>query len=148
MKPAEAETSDGPALEAELAALFAEPFTELAFAGHVTAWEQDEAAHGEALKLAAHYAAWAVLTPAGRERNRAGILFKVPAKLDYAHLVPLVSSEANGYAEHRIDQHHIRRREGFALTDHGTDLNGALDQANYCIWCHNQIGRASCRERV
>ena len=34
-------------------------------------------------------------------------------------------------------------REGFALTDPGTDLVGALDQANYCIWCHNQ-GKDCC----
>ncbi|MDE3197803.1 MAG: FAD-dependent oxidoreductase, partial [Acidobacteriota bacterium] len=38
---------------------------------------------------------------------------------------------------------HRRRREGFALTDEGTDVVGALDQANYCIWCHNQ-GKDSC----
>src|SRR5687768_17931210 len=36
-----------------------------------------------------------------------------------------------------------RQREGFALTDAGTDLVGALDQANYCIWCHEQ-GKDSC----
>ncbi len=36
-------------------------------------------------------------------------------------------------------------REGFALTDRGTDLTGALDQANYCIWCHNQ-GKDSCAQ--
>src|SRR5208283_4100064 len=29
-------------------------------------------------------------------------------------------------------------REGFALTDPGTDLAGGLDQAHYCIWCHEQ----------
>jgi len=33
---------------------------------------------------------------------------------------------------------HLRRRDGFALTDPGTDLAGALDQAHYCIWCHEQ----------
>ncbi len=38
---------------------------------------------------------------------------------------------------------HRRARDGFALTDPGTDLTGALDQANYCIWCHNQ-GKDSC----
>ena len=38
-----------------------------------------------------------------------------------------------------------RSREGFALTDRGTDLTGALDQANYCIWCHNQ-GKDSCAQ--
>ena len=36
----------------------------------------------------------------------------------------------------RNDAEHIRHREGFKLTDAGTDLTGALDQANYCIWCH------------
>ena len=36
---------DGPATEARLAALFAEPFTELAFAKHVTEWLKDEPAH-------------------------------------------------------------------------------------------------------
>ena len=36
-----------------------------------------------------------------------------------------------------------RRREGFSLTDRGTDLTGALDHVNYCIWCHNQ-GKDSC----
>src|SRR5204862_346167 len=38
----------------------------------------------------------------------------------------------------------LQARDGFALTDPGTDLAGALDQANYCIWCHNQ-GKDSCR---
>ena len=33
---------------------------------------------------------------------------------------------------------HLRRRDGFALTDPGTDLAGGLDQAHYCIWCHEQ----------
>ena len=37
----------------------------------------------------------------------------------------------------------VRVRDGFALTDPGTDLAGALDHANYCIWCHNQ-GKDSC----
>ncbi len=33
--------------------------------------------------------------------------------------------------------------KGFALTDKGTDLAGALSEANYCIWCHEQ-GKDSC----
>ncbi|HUN50639.1 MAG TPA: hypothetical protein VMU42_05965, partial [Candidatus Sulfotelmatobacter sp.] len=64
VKPAEAEAVDGPALEAELAALFGESFSELAFARRVAEWEGDEAANAESLKKAARYAAWAVLTPA------------------------------------------------------------------------------------
>ena len=44
----------------------------------------------------------------------------------------------------RLPEDDWRPRDGFALTDPGTDLAGALDQANYCIWCHNQQ-KDSCR---
>ena len=43
----------------------------------------------------------------------------------------------------KLPRAHRRLREGFELTDPGTDLTGALDQANYCIKCHNQ-GKDSC----
>ena len=122
-------------------ALLGEPFSELAFARRVTAWQEDEAANAGQLELAARYAAWAAGTEAGRARHRDGVLFKAPAKLDYQNLVPLITRETLGFPRHSID--HLRRREGFALTDHGTDLTGALDEANYCIWCHNQ-GKDSC----
>ena len=57
------------------------------------------------------------------------------------HLVPVQTDTSRGYSVHTL--HHIRRREGFALTDPGTNLAGALDEANYCIWCHEQ-GKDSC----
>src|SRR6476469_6551817 len=44
----------------------------------------------------------------------------------------------------RLPEHDWRARDGFALTDPGTDLAGSMDQANYCIWCHNQQ-KDSCR---
>jgi len=143
VKPAEAAGLDGLALEAELAHLFGEPFGELAFANHLARWQKDETANADRINLAARYAAWAVLTPAGRERNRAGVLFKAPAKLDYEKLVPLEAAPSGDFTAFRLGGHHLRRRAGFALTDQGTDLVGALDQANYCIWCHNQ-GKDSC----
>ena len=43
----------------------------------------------------------------------------------------------------RAGEGELRQREGFALTDGGTDLTRTLDHANYCIWCHNQ-GKDSC----
>src|SRR5260221_4637391 len=51
-------------------------------------------------------------------------------------LVPVRTETARGFAEHRLE--HLRHREGFALTDAGTDLVGALDEANYCIGCHEK----------
>ncbi|HUR27745.1 MAG TPA: FAD-dependent oxidoreductase, partial [Planctomycetota bacterium] len=99
--------------------------------------------HAAQLALAQRYAAWAATTAEGRARHKAGVLFKVPLKLDMQKLVPLDTSTEEGFERHTIGGHHLRRREGFALTDAGTDLVGALDQTNYCIWCHEQ-GKDSC----
>ncbi len=136
-----AATFDGAAIEAQLAAWFGEPFSELAFARHVVLWQGDEAANAAKLDAAMRYAAWAARTPAGQHQHLAGVLFKAPKKLDFQHLVPLTTNEENGITVHTLS--HVRRRHGFALTDAGTDLVGALDQTNYCIWCHEQ-GRDSC----
>jgi NADPH-dependent glutamate synthase beta subunit-like oxidoreductase/NAD(P)H-flavin reductase len=138
-----AEAFDGPALAAKLEAAMGEPLTELAYAQHVTRWQQDEAANAGKLELALQYAAWAAFTAAGRRKHQAGVLFKAPHKLDPMHLVPATVDESRGYAEYRFDTDRLRRREGFKLTDPGTDLTGALDEANYCIWCHEQ-GKDSC----
>jgi NADPH-dependent glutamate synthase beta subunit-like oxidoreductase/NAD(P)H-flavin reductase len=115
--------------------------TELEFARKVSAWLQNEPAHAQALELAARYAAWATTTPAGKAKHRAGVLFKTPQKLDFMRLVPVHTDTSRGFAAHELDP--PRHREGFALTDPGTDLIGALDEANYCIWCHEQ-GKDSC----
>ena len=119
------------------------PFSELAFAREVSAWLKDEAQHGERIETALQYAAWASQSAAGKKKHRDGVLFKAPAKLDFLHLVPVHTNTSAGYAVHTLTRAHLRRREGFALTDAGTDLAGALDQANYCIWCHEQ-GKDSC----
>ncbi|SFN29473.1 Pyridine nucleotide-disulphide oxidoreductase [Nitrosospira briensis] len=138
---AEATAADGIALEEKLAADFETPFSELTFATKVSEWLLDENANEERIRVALLYAAWALKTPQGRERNKDGVLFKAPAKLDFLKLLSTDTDNAAGYTVHRL--HHIRRREGFALTDPGTDLVGALDEANYCIWCHEQ-GKDSC----
>jgi NADPH-dependent glutamate synthase beta subunit-like oxidoreductase/NAD(P)H-flavin reductase len=143
VKTEEAQNVDGAVAEQELAARFAEPFSELAYACHVTEWQKDEAANAEALELAARYAAWATLTTEGKAKHRAGVLFKTPRKLDFMRLVPVQTDATQGYPRHTLSSEHLRRRDGFGLTDFGTDLEGALDQANYCIWCHEQ-GKDSC----
>jgi NADPH-dependent glutamate synthase beta subunit-like oxidoreductase/NAD(P)H-flavin reductase len=136
-----AATFDGAALEKELVGWFGEPLSELAFARHVADWQRDDVGNAGRLDVALRYAAWASHTAAGQRKHRDGVLFKAPKKLDFQRLVPVVTSEENGVTVHTLS--HIRRRQGFALTDPGTDLNGALDQTHYCIWCHEQ-GRDSC----
>src|SRR6266545_4214315 len=144
IKPDEAAKLGGVALEAALKKTFGGRFDELTFATRVAEWLVDEAKHAAELELALKYAAWALHTPAGREHVRRGILFKTPAKTDpYDLITHAQKSEREGVVTYTIKPEHIRRRRGFALTDEGTDLAGALDQANYCIWCHTQ-GKDSC----
>jgi NADPH-dependent glutamate synthase beta subunit-like oxidoreductase/NAD(P)H-flavin reductase len=140
---ADAESLDGAALRAALEPLLGGPLTELSFSRAVEHWLADEAANAEALDLAARYAAWATLSEAGRAAHHHGVLFKVPGKVDPMALVPVVDDTVSGVPAFGLAASHRRRREGFALTDAGTDVMGALDQANYCIWCHNQ-GKDSC----
>jgi NADPH-dependent glutamate synthase beta subunit-like oxidoreductase/NAD(P)H-flavin reductase len=141
--PAEAAGFDGDALRAELEPLLGGELTELRFAERVDAWMKAEADNTVALELAARYAAWATHTPRGRARHKGGLLFKVPHKVDPNHLVPVETEVVDGVTMLKLPQAHWRARDGFALTDPGTDLAGALDHANYCIWCHNQ-GKDSC----
>lgn len=140
---AEAASFDGDALRRELDVLLGAGWDELTFAARVMAWREDEAANAPALDVARRYAAWAVFGEAGKERHRAGVLFKIPHKLDPYHLVPVETEKVDGYEVMRADTHHAPRREGFDLTDPGADLVRGLDDANYCIWCHNQ-GKDSC----
>ena len=151
LKEGDAAALDGPALVRELDRLIGVtpdeantvPAWERRYAERVTNWLVDEAANAEPLATAQRYAAWATLSDEGRRKHRRGVLFKVPHRLDMQHLVPVETVVRDGVTMLRLPEEEWRRREGFALTDAGTDLTGALDQANYCIWCHNQ-GKDSC----
>jgi NADPH-dependent glutamate synthase beta subunit-like oxidoreductase/NAD(P)H-flavin reductase len=141
--PEQAAAIDADAAQRDLEKIFGEALTEESFARHVAPWMDDEVANKNSLDLAARYAAWATLSPAGREQHRRGVLFKVPHRLDMEHLVPVETTVEHGVTMLRLPEAHRRFRDGFALTDPGMDLKGALDHANYCIWCHNQ-GKDSC----
>ena len=144
--PEEAQAFDGSALERELRRHFGGRFDELTFATHVTRWLADEPAH------AARARPRAALRGAGRCTPRRAASTSAPACCSRrrrsrirSHLVPHAESVSHAGRARRfaIDPSQLRRRDGFALTDPGTSLVGALDQANYCIWCHTQ-GKDSC----
>jgi NADPH-dependent glutamate synthase beta subunit-like oxidoreductase/NAD(P)H-flavin reductase len=139
----QADGFDGDALRADLEKRFGAKFDEGAFSKHVMEWREDEAANADALSVAGKYAAWAVHSSQGRARHKHGVLFKVPHKLDPMALIPLEQAVVDGVAVLRLGEEKLRRREGFKLTDAGTDLTGALDNAHYCIYCHHQ-GKDSC----
>jgi NADPH-dependent glutamate synthase beta subunit-like oxidoreductase/NAD(P)H-flavin reductase len=134
---------DGPALRAALEERFDQHLSEPVFAFFVTSWEKG--GDTEALDDALRYAAWATLTPAGRAFHRGGTLFRVPQRVDPLNLVPVETIVRDGVTMLRLPEHDWRHRDGFALTDPGMTTQGALDQINYCIWCHTQ-GKDSCRK--
>ncbi len=132
---------DGAALGAEIAARIGRPLTERAFADGVA--ECEAAKDADALDLAMRYAAWATLTQAGAAAHPGNTLFRVPHRLDFHHLVPVETIERDGVTMLRLPERDWRARDGFALTDPGMSEQQALDQMNYCIWCHTQ-GKDSC----
>ncbi len=134
---------DGPALRARLEALVGGPLDQIGYARNVMGWLEDEAGHGDALDLAARYAAWALYTPGGQAQHRDDVLFSQPEKVDFSDLVGGPRIAEDGITVRRWPEDRVHHRDGFALTDAGTDLIGALDEAHYCIFCHHQ-GRDSC----
>ncbi len=132
---------DGAALRAALEARMGAELSETGFARFVL--HAEAIADAEAIDLAARYAAWATLTAEGRAFHAGGTLFRVPHKVDTARLVPVETIERHGVTMLRLPEHDWRDRDGFALTDHGMTTQQALDQMNYCIWCHAQ-GKDSC----
>ncbi|HEY2133794.1 MAG TPA: FAD-dependent oxidoreductase [Acetobacteraceae bacterium] len=140
-KYADPDDFDGDALRAALEARMGQALTEAGFATHVAAWEA--AADAAALDEALRYAAWATLTEAGRAHHAGGTLFRVPHRIDPAHLVAVETIARDGVVMLRLPEHDWRPRDGFTLTDPGMGQQQALDQMNYCIWCHTQ-GKDSC----
>ncbi len=139
--PEQAYAFNGAELRAELEKLFCEKLSEESYSNHVTKWM--EANDEPKLDAAAKYACWALYTEEGKQHHKVGVLFKNPKKLDFVHLVPVETEIVKGVTVKKLNNSHFRYREGFALTDNGANLKQTLDEANYCIWCHNQ-GKDSC----
>ncbi len=139
-----AEAMDGEALREALERALGGEFTEERYAERVSRWLEDEAGHKAELEAAARYAVWAAMSDEGRARHGRGVLFRMPHKLDAQHLVPVETVASDELIQLRLPPRRWRHREGFGLTDAGMDLTAALDQANYCIKCHNQR-KDSCR---
>jgi NADPH-dependent glutamate synthase beta subunit-like oxidoreductase/NAD(P)H-flavin reductase len=104
------------------------------FAEHALMWLS--LGDKEKLDIAKTYALWACLHPDGIIKHKNGTLFKFSNKLDFDNLLPLVTINKDGITSYKHTQ--IHKRDGFKLTDHGCNIDFAVDQANYCIHCHKQ----------
>lgn len=134
---------DGAALEPELASKMGGVLTQFSFAEAVMGWLRDEDTHADDIQAALDYALWATLTDEGRARHTGDIVFRQPGKTDYANLVHTDPVQLGDVAAVEYAPDRQVHRDGFKLTDPGCDLVGALDEAHYCVLCHER-GKDSC----
>ncbi|AMK76191.1 MULTISPECIES: pyridine nucleotide-disulfide oxidoreductase [Methylomonas] len=64
--------------------------------------------------------------------------FKIAEKTNLENLVEHETVSQNGYDVWACDDHHHRRRDGFALTDKRFSRRQALYEVDHCIYCHDR----------
>ena len=64
--------------------------------------------------------------------------FKIPEKTNLENLVDHQSLARDGYDVWACDDHHHRRRDGFALTDKRFNQRQSLYEVDHCIYCHDR----------
>ncbi len=141
--PEEAAEIPGPELAEELTPLLGGEFNQFTFAHTLMDWHEDEDANADKISMALGYACWATLTAEGQARHATDILFRQPGKLDFQNLVHTDTVQIGDITAREFAPERQMHRDGFQLTDPGCDLVGALDQAHYCVLCHER-GKDSC----
>jgi NADPH-dependent glutamate synthase beta subunit-like oxidoreductase/NAD(P)H-flavin reductase len=114
----------------KLKAVLGEKFSEAQYVNKVTEWLKNKDEHSEMLEIAAQYAAWA------HQHKENSILFSMPAKLDFDNLVHTHEKICGKISIKEAPS--LVSREGFGLTDEGGSLEEALNEAHYCIYCHDR----------
>jgi NADPH-dependent glutamate synthase beta subunit-like oxidoreductase/NAD(P)H-flavin reductase len=81
--------------------------------------------------------------PEGRKQVKGWVSLQTPPALDFAHLVELNRSESEFPEAFIGPEHHLRRRDGFKLTDRRAKLRVIASETDYCLYCHER-GKDSC----
>jgi hypothetical protein len=107
-------------------------FTEEAFSKTILLWLKNPQEFQDQLEAATQWSSWMLYAPQAKTLRQNSLLFSLPQPIDFKNLVP----------EPECDD--LKRRDGFSLTDSGLGFDFALDQAHYCLFCHDR-GKDSCR---
>ena len=92
------------------------------------------------LALLEEWVQTAYQSPEGRKVTSGWTSFQLPKRTEYLKLVPVeavpdgTGIRVQGPAENQ------RARDGFNLTDPRASMRQALDQVNYCVYCHDHDG--------
>ncbi len=83
---------------------------------------------------------WAALSLKHPEHVHGWVSFRLPNRLDHAHLVNLQKIDRDPANRMQAAPIHWRHRDGFSLTDPRGSLRMVQDQVNYCLYCHDHEG--------
>ncbi|MGD8430936.1 MAG: pyridine nucleotide-disulfide oxidoreductase, partial [Ectothiorhodospiraceae bacterium] len=117
-----------------------EPDRERAVAAYAMELIADADANAEAIERLTAWCKLARQTEEGRRAVAGWSSFKLPEKLDHAHLVPMQQVDADGNVVLQADPSRWRRRDGFGLTDARMDARSVQSEVHYCVYCHDHDG--------
>ena len=111
-------------------------------------WQVAQLAETWLADLATYQAEWdqlinwcilAMTTPEGQAAVADWVSFRLPQKVDPAHLVPL--APASDLTPPRLQGAvALRERQGFQLTDPRMSERQVQNETHYCVYCHEQDG--------
>lgn len=127
----EAQQFDGLDLRQKISTYLKNEYSDITFARFVLKALEEKDAHQEFLSIATQYAAWAL------HQEKPSTLFRLPRKVHPDSLFPVNREDYLLYSPDTI------HRKGFDCTTPNVSPETSLDQAHYCILCHNQ-GKDSC----
>lgn len=96
-----------------------------------------ESTHDRETDALTRWCALARSDPEGQRAVAGWVSFKLPDKVDHAHLVPMQAADANRL---QADPARFRRRDGFHLTDRRMDARPVQGEVHYCVYCHEHDG--------
>ncbi|MDX1604774.1 MAG: FAD-dependent oxidoreductase [Candidatus Competibacterales bacterium] len=127
-------------LERQLDPALAARDRELAVARYAEGLLADEEADPDALERLVQWTARALDDPQGQAAVAGWVAFRLPQKVDHAHLVPLTRADEGRLARLQGNPQRFRRRDGFALTDPRMGLREVQGEVHYCKYCHDHEG--------
>ena len=80
----------------------------------------------------------ALLYYSGDRRTGGWALFRVPVATDFQHLVDSEITADPVPGAHRAIGSHLRRRDGFDLTDNRFSAREVESEIDYCVFCHTR----------
>ncbi len=72
------------------------------------------------------------------KKTKDWISFHTPRTLDYQHLVEITRPLDKLTEAMNFTENHLRRRDGFKLTDEGATMRESLAEIDYCMICHER----------